>query len=273
MFQKTRIKFLSVLLVLLFLCNQETGAAPIEMDIPKSNTRIKNVMANILEANKNEPDIKYPFKTRFSRSISHYKLTWQKDDDGYVKVPYEFEAGIPIEVVNIVEKAIPYFNNKTCVRFIPRTNEKDYIRFINGDGCWSYIGFLGAGAQELSLNYPGCIVLGTVVHEMLHALSFGHSMARRDRDKYIKIDYSNIPSYYYSQFEKHLPGEAVVHGQEFDENSVMMYPRYAFALDPSKPTITWLNDPNREFRAQMWSPRDIIGVNRLYKCYGYQMYE
>ena len=51
------------------------------------------------------------------------------------------------------------------------------------------------------------------------------------------------------------------------------YFRYALAIDPTKPTITYLSDPTRVNRATMWSPRDIIGVNRLYKCYGYQMYE
>lgn len=272
MLQEAYITFFSGLLVLFFLCNHDTGAAPIEKD-PKSNARTKSVMEKILEANNNKPDIKPPHNTRFFRSISHYKLTWQKDVDGYVKVPYEYEAGIPIEVTNKVEEAISYFNNKTCVRFIPRTTEKNFIRIINGDGCWSYIGFQGTGAQELSLNYPRCAILGTVVHEMLHSLSFAHTMARMDRDDYIRIDYSNIPIPYYSQFDKHFFGEAVVHGQEFDENSVMMYPKYAFAIDPSKPTITWLDDPNREFRAQMWSPRDIIGVNRLYQCFRYQMYE
>ena len=31
---------------------------------------------------------------------------------------------------------------------------------------------------------------------------------------------------YYSQFDKHPYGDAVVHGQQFDINSVMMYSKY-----------------------------------------------
>ena len=46
--------------------------------------------------------------------------------------------------------------------------------------------------QDLSLITNGCIKLGTVAHELMHALGFWHEQSRPDRDNFIKIDVKNI---------------------------------------------------------------------------------
>ena len=77
------------------------------------------------------------------------------------------------------------FNKRTtgCVKLVERTTEADYIGITGNDtGCWSYVGRLG-GRQELNLQRgsPGCVHVGTIEHEMLHALGTWHEQSRPDR--------------------------------------------------------------------------------------------
>ena len=48
------------------------------------------------------------------------------------------------------------------------------------------------GVQDLSLG-KGCDSIGTVVHEMMHALGVFHMQSRYDRDWYVNVNLSNIP--------------------------------------------------------------------------------
>ena len=55
-------------------------------------------------------------------------------------------------------------------RFVERSSEADYLHIFQGSGCWSYVGKMGWGKQELSLA-NGCVWgLGTPIHEFMHAI-------------------------------------------------------------------------------------------------------
>jgi hypothetical protein len=95
-----------------------------------------------------------------------------------------------------------------------------------------------------------------------------HEMTRPDRDSYVIIDYSNIKSGKYPQFDKQS-GNAV---GNFDFDSVMLYPSIIsdpkFAIDTTKPCITRLDGttyPNPQTGGL--SSGDEAGIATLYPIY------
>lgn len=81
-----------------------------------------------------------------------------------------------------------------CFRFRSRRPEdEDWVSIVSGySGCWSSVGRVG-GKQEVNLQRPGCVTkIGTVIHELLHALGFHHEQNRWERDSYVKIMWENI---------------------------------------------------------------------------------
>lgn len=50
------------------------------------------------------------------------------------------------------------------------------------------------GGQVVSLMRNGCVFLGTIQHELLHALGFNHEQTRSDRDTHVRILLQNVIS-------------------------------------------------------------------------------
>ena len=66
--------------------------------------------------------------------------------------------------------------------------------------CWSYVGMINIGAQNVSLD-DGCIASwapGVVMHELMHSAGFFHEHTRPDRDTYVSINFANILSRKYT---------------------------------------------------------------------------
>ena len=65
--------------------------------------------------------------------------------------------------------------------------------------CWSYIGNVQtSGGQPISIG-AGCGIIGTVLHEIMHAVGFFHTSSRYDRDSYVVIIPENITPGNYGQ--------------------------------------------------------------------------
>lgn len=58
------------------------------------------------------------------------------------------------------------------------------------DRCNSNVGRTG-GSQVVSLD-QGCVHVGLIIHELMHAAGFFHEQARADRDNYVVVNWANI---------------------------------------------------------------------------------
>ncbi|XP_047482458.1 zinc metalloproteinase nas-15-like [Penaeus chinensis] len=116
-------------------------------------------------------------------------------------IPYVISSSYSKSERSTIAAAMAEFHRSTCIRFVPRNSEKDYIHILRGDGCYSSVGRTG-GAQAVSVGL-GCLHVGIVEHELMHATGFWHEHSRFDRDDHITIDYSNIQEGMEYNFEKY----------------------------------------------------------------------
>ena len=122
-----------------------------------------------------------------------------------------------------VNEAIAHLNARSPVRLVPRTNQANYVEFIGANSNSSPVGMRG-GRQNIRLtaNSP----VGTVVHEILHAIGIYHEQSRSDRDSFIEIRWQNIEQSAVHNFQT-VPG--TVDYFDYDYASLMHYPSWAFS--------------------------------------------
>ena len=76
-----------------------------------------------------------------------------------------------------------------------------------------------------------------------HTLGLLHEHTRRDRDHYVRIDFTNVQPSFIHNFEQ-MGGDDPVNGA-YDYDSIMHYNSWAFALDRSKPTVVPIDSSGR----------------------------
>ncbi|GBN80356.1 Astacin-like metalloprotease toxin 1 [Araneus ventricosus] len=97
------------------------------------------------------------------------------------------------KLVKLIDDAIKQYEDNTCIRFVKRTNQAKYVKIIkDGRKCYSHVGQVQRPQpQPLSLG-GGCEFIGTVVHELGHAIGLYHEHQRSDRDTYITVYGQNV---------------------------------------------------------------------------------
>jgi len=197
-------------------------------------------------------------------AIRERKLLWTSR-----VIPYRIPSWMSHITLN-VQKAIQEFHRKTCLRFVSYNSayHRNYIEFGNDDGCSSRVGkrYAEYGRQIISIG-DGCNHVGTIIHEMMHAIGFFHEQSRSDRDKYVKIYWENILDGLSDQFDKYSWKTIDDLGVSYDYQSIMHYDRKAFTRN-GNPTIVAIGNENMEFKTpnRMLSTRDALEINALYDC-------
>ena len=131
--------------------------------------------------------------------------------------------------------------------------------------CHSNVGRLGTGkVQEINLSREGCLRLGTIQHEFLHALGFTHEQNRPDRDDYVTINLDNIIEKYRHNFDKRFASKDL--GAPYEYGSVLHYSRNAFAIDGTNDTVI-AKDPTAVLgQREGATVQDLLDIRLLYQC-------
>ncbi|XP_067942786.1 uncharacterized protein [Watersipora subatra] len=143
------------------------------------------------------------------------------------------------------------------------------VEVVDSGSCASVIGRVPNTAQRMSLA-PGCHVTGTIQHEFLHALGFGHEHERPDRDGFVAINSKYIQEEYIHNFFKE-PYPTYSTDIAYDLSSIMHYSQNQFSIDLSANTIE-LRDPYLAISALDIGQRigiswlDEVAVNKYYDC-------
>ncbi|XP_057336449.1 protein tolkin-like [Microplitis mediator] len=206
-------------------------------------------------------------RTRRSLAIGRRRSLW---NDGII--PYEIEDIFSGDQRRLFEQAMRHWEQSTCIHFVKRIKEihKNYVVFTKLEcGCCSPVGKKRYGPQTISIINQ-CSNFGTILHELGHAIGFHHEHTRYDRDQYIEVFLDNIQKGNEDKFDKLSLESTNTLGQPYDYNSIMHYPRFAFAKSKLRSTI----EPTRKIygrtpdigQRNALSTSDITATKLLYNC-------
>ncbi|KAK5970327.1 Metalloendopeptidase, partial [Trichostrongylus colubriformis] len=160
-------------------------------------------------------------------SSSRKKRNCQTDPSAFwnpsIPIYYTFDSSLASSTISQIRKAVQFWTTHTCLNFQENPYGQNRLRFFKGTGCWSYVGKQASWtSQEISIG-SGCTSLGTIAHEMAHAMGFYHTQSRYDRDYYISINLNNVDKEQQYNFDKMTPATENHFGLPYDYGSVMQY--------------------------------------------------
>lgn len=203
--------------------------------------------------------------TLFSRNaITNPARLWPSG-----KIPYTFHGQIDayrkVHMLAAMKQImLSTFSNETpCITFVPRTSESDYIeiQFAGLGNSGSSIGRVG-GKQPLSVSSSP--THDELVRGLMFVIGVHPEVARPDRDNILDIVTSNVDPAFLGNFR--IEPDTDSFRQPFDYDTVVMYGPYAFAIDPSKPTIKTKYDGFTIGQSVSMSSGDVTLIQHVYKC-------
>jgi Astacin (Peptidase family M12A) len=162
----------------------------------------------------------------------------------------------------------------TCIRFASFSGQRDFVTFTgNATKCSSKIGRQGGEQLIKLLNHTvgeGCFQIGSVLHEIMHALGFYHIHKTPGRDKYISIIWENVNELGRIKLKK-VRDDLTDFGVGYDEASIMHYHSKSFAINEEEDTMVSRRHPvltEVMGQREKLSKRDVLRIRRMYNCDG-----
>ena len=146
------------------------------------------------------------------------------------------------------------------------SNVPGYIWFEPSSSNYSSVGMIGNGSEQI-IGIADATSVGTVIHEIMHALGFIHEMSRMDRSDYLIINWNNIQPSAQHNFDTtaSLPSLSI---GTLDYNSIMMYNSRTnnpyLAVDINEPLFTKLDGSDVLADRDTLSSGDIAGLAAVY---------
>jgi len=195
-------------------------------------------------------------------------------------VKYCFASDVPAQVKHIFQAAANQYHVAVpCLKFVDvgwasgsstshesqqrcKQSPAIFVQSNPAEGCYAYVGMVPwLPSQRLQLQDPGCLSIGTAVHELGHSLGMAHEQSRPDRDKHVLVHWNNIQRGKEHNFE--VEPNAYTDGA-YDMLSIMHYDSFAFAVDPNKPSIECLGGHQEKpgaARAMRW-PAWVVSISQ-----------
>jgi len=153
-------------------------------------------------------------------------------------IAYVIDATFPAANRSAITDALAHFARHSGIRFVAATTESDYLRFLpESDGTECGHSFFGRQGGEQPV-FIRCAGAGIVVHEVMHALGFGHEHQRADRDSFIRLHPECVTPETMATFQSQVvqTSSAAPRGP-YDFASIMHYPEWG-AFSSTCPVIT-----------------------------------
>uniref|UniRef100_A0A183BKC8 Metalloendopeptidase n=1 Tax=Globodera pallida TaxID=36090 RepID=A0A183BKC8_GLOPA len=209
------------------------------------------------------------------RNNATNRWTTQRDaKDGKFVIPYQISGNFSQSELEVIFMAMQKIARNTCVKFQSKRNrgDEDFVDIQNeyGQGCFTSVG-RAPGRNILMLEGTvgeTCVTDATVLHELFHKLGLWHEHMRSDRDKFIRVQFRNIPFYLHAQFRTVTTEKAITYGVRYDYRSLMQYGPNAFARPSDAVSI---KTRKRKFQKVIGtavdaSRGDWIKICAIYRC-------
>jgi len=162
-----------------------------------------------------------------------------------------------------VALAIAHWTENTTLSFIERTEENaseysHYVQFRATNSCASHVGMIG-GPQPIYIS-DACSV-GSIIHEIGHAIGLFHEHTRPDRDNFVQVDWNEIVEGKGINFDLQTANVATY--SDYDYESIMHYGEKFFSIS-GKPTII-VADGVEIGQREGLSPLDIQSADKMYE--------